>query len=102
MKQLILEDRQNMMDACIQELGSLDAFARFCLDNNRELDHVGFAGQVVNIQDELPETANADVVGLFVMRGIRVVTGGEVSQPDILLQENGDPINQENGNPIEL
>lgn len=102
MKTILIEARQSLYDIAIQEYGKTDAVVILCQDNNLDYDAELYAGASLLIREDLINEATADVnvVDLFVMRGVQVCTGDDVEDPEILLQQNGDPIEQNNGGAI--
>jgi len=62
----IVSEGQSLRDVCLQELGGLDNFVRFCYDNNLSPTAILSAGHKLLINDELIQSS--EVVKYFVNR----------------------------------
>ena len=102
MIKVLVEAGQTIMDVAIQEYGSAAGFVTLCQDNNLEFDDELDPGNAVLIRSDLPNTADVNIVDLYRLRGIQVNTGGDQPAPEVLLQQNGDPITQQNGGLIKI
>lgn len=73
MKQIIVNDGQNMLDIALQHYGATESVVQLCLDNNLVLGQKLEAGQSLSIDEA--KVQNQDVVDYFQNIGRVVNTG---------------------------
>jgi hypothetical protein len=83
---------QCLIDVAIQEYGSIEALFDLAKDNNLEVDDDLIPGQVLQIRDTLPDTADPDLVDYFARKSIRVNSGAVVAITEILATNDDEAI----------
>jgi hypothetical protein len=93
----IVTKGQCLMDVAVQRYGSVEAQFDLCKDNNLEVDDDITPGQILQIRDVLPDTADQDVVDYFTTNGFRVNSGADLTITE-LLADNDNEILTDNDN----
>lgn len=95
-------DGQCLMDIAIQEYGSVEALFDLAKDNGLEVDDDITAGQVLQIRDTLPDTADPDIVEYFTKMGFKVNSGAMVEIIEVLATNDNEIISDNNDNGLEI
>lgn len=94
---LIVSKGQCMIDIAIQAYGDIATLFDLAKDNNLEVDDDLTPGQVLQIRDTLPDTANPDLAAYFTRNGIIVNSGATLTLNEVLATNDGNGIGTNNG-----
>jgi hypothetical protein len=89
---------QCLLDVAIQNYGSMEALFVLAKDNGLEVDDDIAAGQLLQIRETLPDTADPDIVAYYQLNGTRVNSGADVMVTVVIADNDGNIItNNDNG-----
>jgi hypothetical protein len=89
MRQIQVQDRQNIVDIAIQYYGCAASVFDLIVDNGLELDTTLVAGQMLLIEDTYPASANGTVADYLQGNGVVVVSMDEASDGNALGTDDG-------------
>jgi hypothetical protein len=81
-----------MLDIAIQEYGSMGALFDLAKDNGLEVDDDLSPGQILQIRDVLPDTADPEMVAYYDTQGIIVNSGAVLDVTEVLATNDDEAI----------